>query len=259
MRANRSAEVDAYLARAEGPVRALAQALRDALHGAAALDERIRYGCAFFQQDGRDVAYLSTARRHVTLGFPEGARLQDEGALLSGTGRSDVRRLVLRPGEPLPLEEIVALVAEAAAGRDRLRLRLPAVERERMVAHARRESPREACGVLVGEREAAALVVRRAVPTRNDAAMPEARYRVAPEDLARAVVEAERDGLDVVGFYHSHPRGPARLSSIDEAEASWHDAAYLLVWLAPSVGCAAWQWNERTRAFGAMDLDVSTS
>jgi proteasome lid subunit RPN8/RPN11 len=36
-------------------------------------------------------------------------------------------------------------------------------------------------------------------------------------------------GLDIVGFYHSHPHSPARPSARDLAEATYVDALYLIV------------------------------
>jgi len=40
--------------------------------------------------------------------------------------------------------------------------------------------------------------------------------------------EARRDGLDIAGFYHSHPDHPAQWSTTDFAEAHWLGCSYVI-------------------------------
>ena len=54
------------------------------------------------------------------------------------------------------------------------------------------------------------------------------RYEIAPEELVRIVLEADKRGLEVAGFYHSHPGHPAQPSSIDLAEAHWLGCPYVI-------------------------------
>jgi len=85
-----------------------------------------------------------------------------------------------------------------------------------IVADARRESPRECCGLLVGDGHS----VVEAVAVANVAAEPLRHYEVSPvEHLAlikrcRAESAAGRP-LDIVGAYHSHPRTFAQPSPTD--------------------------------------------
>jgi proteasome lid subunit RPN8/RPN11 len=51
---------------------------------------------------------------------------------------------------------------------------------------------------------------------------------VEPEDLVTAVREARERSLVVLGYYHSHPEGPALPSSEDRRWA-WPEASYLIV------------------------------
>ena len=67
--------------------------------------------------------------------------------------------------------------------------------------------------------------------TRNASEDP-ARFVVDPEDHIRGRREARSRGLEVVGFYHSHPRSPALPSETDRAEASYPGYLYLIVSLA---------------------------
>lgn len=99
--------------------------------------------------------------------------------------------------------------------------------REAIVEHARREAPRECCGLLIGT---ASRIVE-VVPARNEAARA-TEYRIAPEDHFAAVRRARALGLAVVGAYHSHPASPPEPSPRDLADA-WPDFLYVIVSLAP--------------------------
>lgn len=108
-----------------------------------------------------------------------------------------------------------------------------------LAAHARREAPRECCGVLIGRIDAAFHVMR-AVPGRNLIASHEL-FELDPEDFVRADAEAEAEGLAVVGFYHSHPRGPERLSKVDR-ERAWPGYLQVLIVLQSGSGCGFSGW-----------------
>lgn len=95
--------------------------------------------------------------------------------------------------------------------------------------HGEEAYPHECCGMLLGtvdgdKREVKATV--RAGNTRDD--RPEDRYNIAPEELIRAQRQARAQGLDIVGFYHSHPDCPAEWSLTDLAEAHWLGCSYVI-------------------------------
>jgi len=96
-----------------------------------------------------------------------------------------------------------------------------------MIAHARAEAPRECCGVLVGS----AAAVMEAAAARNMADVP-TRFLIDPQDHIDAIRRARQRGLQVVGFYHSHPHSSAVPSETDRAEANYPDHLYLIVGLA---------------------------
>lgn len=113
-----------------------------------------------------------------------------------------------------------------------------------ILEHANADVPREACGVLVGEDrggERFAEAVRR-VP--NVANAPRMTYELDPEATLAVFDEAEATNREVVGFYHSHPAGPAHMSPTDREDAAWPNHVYLLASLAarpPIVD--AWLWT----------------
>jgi proteasome lid subunit RPN8/RPN11 len=91
---------------------------------------------------------------------------------------------------------------------------MPRAEVEAMLAHAREGYPYEACGVLLGRVEGR-QVSRIARMVNRETEMPHVRYQIAPEDLLRVQRESRAEGLEIVGFYHSHPDHPARPSETD--------------------------------------------
>lgn len=66
------------------------------------------------------------------------------------------------------------------------------------------------------------------IPTGNIADSP-TRFLIDPKDHIDGRREARCRGLDVIGFYHSHPHSPARPSQRDLDEAGYPDHLYLIV------------------------------
>ncbi len=96
-------------------------------------------------------------------------------------------------------------------------------------AHGEETYPHECCGILLGRAGDGSLTVEslmRAGNTRVDSAHN--RYNIDPRELIAAQREGRKLGLDIVGFYHSHPDHPAQWSQTDFAEAHWFGCAYLI-------------------------------
>jgi proteasome lid subunit RPN8/RPN11 len=101
--------------------------------------------------------------------------------------------------------------------------------------HATHTYPNECCGALLGrdERGAAAAVYPRQVlevlplpNLRNDS--PQNRYSVSVRDVIEAERLADGRGLQVVGWFHSHPDHPAEPSQYDR-ESAWPWYSYIIV------------------------------
>ena len=169
---------------------------------------------------------------------------------------------------------------------------LPPAVRDTLVSHASAGAPAEVCGVLLGtdrESDTVRVTDSRSVP--NVASEPRTRYELDPAATAAVFEAVEGDGTaaehdrpgdadgtpgrstGVVGFYHSHPRGPPGPSATDRAQAQWPGYVYLIVSLErePEQGTAteatadtdpegegteigAWRWTGE--AFEALTVRV---
>lgn len=97
-------------------------------------------------------------------------------------------------------------------------LHLPARELDRLHDHAAGGFPHEVVGILAGDRAAGS--VDRVVPLENATAdTPERRYHVSGLTLMKAERALDAEGLEVVGYYHSHPHHPAMYSDTDRDQA----------------------------------------
>jgi len=95
--------------------------------------------------------------------------------------------------------------------------------------HGEADYPAEACGLIGGALEGDRKVVVQLVPLMNqrtDSARN--RYLIDPESFRRAQEKLERDGLDVIGVYHSHPDHPPAPSAFDR-EHAWPWLSYVIV------------------------------
>ena len=98
---------------------------------------------------------------------------------------------------------------------------------EAIEAHGAEGYPDEICGIMLGaQADHVVTEVRRArniiVERSQD------RYEIDPRDHIRIQREADATGLDIVGYYHSHPDHPARASRFD-TERAWSGYVYVIV------------------------------
>jgi proteasome lid subunit RPN8/RPN11 len=124
-------------------------------------------------------------------------------------------------------------------------LRLNREQADAIRQHAAREYPSECCGVLLGRAEGEVKRVREAVVLPNVRIDPQRavellplkdpehesarnRYFIDPFDLLRVAKDGRARGLEILGYYHSHPDQPAQPSAHDH-ELAWPGYSYLIV------------------------------
>ncbi len=108
-------------------------------------------------------------------------------------------------------------------------LQLPRAVYLELRAHGEETYPHECCGALLGRLTSDGWHVEislRAGNTRTDSAHN--RYQIAPIELVKIEREARSRGLEIAGFYHSHPDHPAQWSATDFAEAHWLGCSYVI-------------------------------
>lgn len=96
--------------------------------------------------------------------------------------------------------------------------------------HGVRDYPYECCGLLLGHFATAGKVVTETYPISNarEESAKRNRFLITPEELMKGERYAREHGLEVVGFYHSHPDSPAVPSQYD-LEHAWPTYSYIIV------------------------------
>ena len=108
-------------------------------------------------------------------------------------------------------------------------LRIGQSEYDAIRRHGEETYPHECCGVLLGHADEHGRTVTKTIRcgnTRSDS--PHNRYNIAPQELIRIQRQGRERGLDIVGFYHSHPDHPAQWSKTDFEEAHWIGCSYVI-------------------------------
>jgi len=94
---------------------------------------------------------------------------------------------------------------------------------------AMRKYPIEACGILAGRKHDGEAVVEKVYHAKNILNSTSA-YRIDPDDQIKAFQEAESEGLEIIGFYHSHPFWEPCWSKEDEEKGkAWTNYFHLIV------------------------------
>ena len=95
---------------------------------------------------------------------------------------------------------------------------------ERIIAHAEREAPIEACGYLAGTDDwITTFYELKNIDGRED------HFSFDPQEQFAVHKKARQAGLRIIGVYHSHPITPARPSAEDIALAYDPASLYIIV------------------------------
>jgi proteasome lid subunit RPN8/RPN11 len=99
-----------------------------------------------------------------------------------------------------------------------MEIRVTSLALDQLRAAAVQAAPEECCGLLLG----AVGGIEATQPACNVAADPLRQFEIDPQALIDAHRAARAGGLQVIGYYHSHPGGPAAPSPTDSAQGA-HD------------------------------------
>lgn len=119
--------------------------------------------------------------------------------------------------------------------------------------------PNEGCGFLLGTRDGDGTkrvhMVRRAENANTDRSRD--RFEIDPKEFFRTDRLAQRDGREILGFFHSHPDHPDRPSEFDR-EMAWPQYSYIIQSVVGGKHTSARSWvlDEKNREFYEEELET---
>lgn len=137
---------------------------------------------------------------------------------------------------------------------------------ERIGQHGVETFPHECCGALLGQdpaeqenqdraRPREVLALFPLVNRRDDS--PRNRFAVTAEDVLAAEKAARGQGLDVVGWYHSHPDHPARPSQFDREHAwPWYSYVIVSVMSGKPAEMTSWRLNDDRQDYTPERIEI---
>ncbi len=103
-------------------------------------------------------------------------------------------------------------------------LRIPKTIYQEMLEHARREWPLECCGILSGKEK----TVQKAFELKNTEESP-VLYSMSPQDQIKVFEEMEKDSMEMIAIYHSHPKTIPFPSETDVKLAFYPDVSSVII------------------------------
>ncbi len=103
-------------------------------------------------------------------------------------------------------------------------IRIPKSIFNGMVDHAKKESPLECCGILGGKNH----TVEKAFGLKNAEESP-FRYSMAGQEQLRVFEEMEKETMEMVAIYHSHPQTIPFPSETDVKLAFYPEVASIII------------------------------
>ena len=140
--------------------------------------------------------------------------------------------------------------------------------------HGARDYPSECCGILLGKsddgnkevHEVVALKNLRHDPARAQELLPLAspdletdqnRFLIDPLEQLKVEKDARKRGLDVMGYYHSHPDHPARPSNYDREHAwPWYSYIILSVEKGTPADMTSWVLSDNRERFDPEVVEI---
>ncbi len=103
-------------------------------------------------------------------------------------------------------------------------LRIPKPIYQKMLAHAKREWPLECCGILSGK----AKTVQKAFEVKNTEESP-VLYSMSPQEQMEVFEEMEKESMEMIAIYHSHPKTIPFPSETDVKLTFYPDVSSIII------------------------------
>ncbi len=138
-------------------------------------------------------------------------------------------------------------------------VKLNAAQMTAIARHGEQAYPYEGCGLLLGREVDGYKIVEEILPVENarESDAQHNRYLIPPDAVLKGERLAAQKGLDVIGFFHSHPDHPERPSDFDR-EHAWPWYVYLItsVQQRRAMNTAAWTLVEDRTKFNTEELEI---
>ena len=134
-------------------------------------------------------------------------------------------------------------------------------QRAAVRAHGERDYPYECCGLLAGRfapdgrKE---VVETYPISNAREEEAKRTRFLIRPEELMRGERHARSRGLDVIGFYHSHPDEAAVPSAYD-LEHAWPTYSYIVVSVRAGRAADLRSWEMEPDRSGFSEEEIGTA
>ncbi|MGA2466514.1 MAG: M67 family metallopeptidase [Thermodesulfobacteriota bacterium] len=103
-------------------------------------------------------------------------------------------------------------------------IRIPNAIYQGMLDHARRERPLECCGILSGRDR----TIQKAFELQNAEKSP-VLYSMSPRDQLKVFEEMEKESMEMIAVYHSHPHTIPFPSETDVKLAFYPDISSIII------------------------------
>ena len=113
--------------------------------------------------------------------------------------------------------------------------------RRLIIDHCVLALPNEGCGLIASAQEGQVVAV---YPTANLDPSPTG-YTIPPNEHFAALTDAESNGWELSGVFHSHPQGSAKPSAVDVVAALDLKWVYLVVGLRDAPEIRAWRIRQK--------------
>ena len=99
---------------------------------------------------------------------------------------------------------------------------------DKILAHAEKELPNEACGLIAGVVEDGVTTIKKVYLLTNIDHSNE-HFSLDPKEQLAAIKDMRAEGLTPLGNWHSHPESPSRPSDEDKRLAYDSRASYMIL------------------------------
>ncbi len=103
-------------------------------------------------------------------------------------------------------------------------VRIPQSIYQRMIEHAQKEWPLECCGILSGKEK----TVKKVFELKNSEESP-VQYSMSPRDQLEVFEEMEKESMEMIAIYHSHPHTIPFPSETDVKLAFYPDISSIII------------------------------